>query len=82
MTKNLQTTIKATLKITQYHNKTSKPKKLTKNGFKKPFKNTISLAYRNFFHTSISRSLANSGMNKKPLSFRSPLHFCSAPKPL
>ena len=30
MTKNLQTTIKATLKITQNHDKTFKPKKITK----------------------------------------------------
>ena len=28
-----------------------------------------------FFHTSISRSLENSDMNKKPLSFRLTLHF-------
>ena len=28
-----------------------------------------------FFHTSISRSLENSDMNKKPLSVRSTLHF-------
>ena len=33
MTKNLQTTIKATLKNTQYHNKTSKPKKINKKRF-------------------------------------------------
>ena len=30
---------------------------------------------RIFFHTSFSRSLENSDMNKKPLSFRSTLHF-------
>ena len=42
----------------------------------------ISLAHRKFFHTSISRSLKNSGMNKKPLSFRSALHFRSATKSL
>ena len=35
----------------------------------------ISLAYRIFFHTSISRSLENSDINNKPLSFRSTLHF-------
>ena len=35
----------------------------------------ISLAQRKFFHTSISRSLENSDMNKKPLSFRFVLQF-------
>ena len=30
---------------------------------------------QNFFHTSISRSLENSDMNKNPLFFRSTLHF-------
>ena len=82
MTKNLQTTIKATLKITQYHNKTSKEKNKQKNSFKKPHVNTKFRSLKEIFlHTSISRSLENSGINKKPLSFCSPLHFCSAPKP-
>ena len=54
-------------------------KKLLKNAAREQ---KISLAYRIFFHTLISRSLENSGMNKIPLSFRSTLHFCSAPKPL
>ena len=49
MTKNLQTTIKATLKITQYLNETSKPKKLTKNGFKKPQVNTKFRSLTEFF---------------------------------
>ena len=52
MTKNLPTTIKATLKITQYHNKTSKPKKLTKkNGFKKPHVNTKFRSLTEIFFT-------------------------------
>ena len=34
MTKTLQTTIKTTLKITHYHNKTSKPKKIQKTVLK------------------------------------------------
>ena len=52
MTKNLQTTIKETLKITQYQNKTSKPKKFKKNGFKKPHVNTKFRSLTEiFFHT-------------------------------
>ena len=52
MTKNLQTTSKATLKITQYHNKTSKPKNLPKNGFKKPNVNTKFCSLTEIFFTS------------------------------
>ena len=45
MIKNLRTTIKTTLSITQYHNQTSKLKNNKKNGFKKPHVNKkISLA--------------------------------------
>ena len=51
MTKNLQTIIKATLKITQFHNKTSKPRKLTKNGFKKPHVNTKFRSLTEIFFT-------------------------------
>ena len=40
-----------------------------------PHVNKVPLAYSIFFHTSISRSLENSDMNKKPLSSRSTVHF-------
>ena len=52
MTKNLRTTIKTTLSITQYHNQTSKPKKNNKkNGFKKPHVNKKFRSLRENFFT-------------------------------
>ena len=77
MTKNLQTTIKATLKITQYHNTTAKPKKLTKNGFIKPHVNTKFRSLTEIFFTpQFLGSLENSGMKKNTLfSLPSSLFF-------
>ena len=64
--RNLQTIIKTTLKIIQYHNQTTK-QKITKKRFQKAAcEHKISFGYRSF-HTSVSRSFENSGMNKKPL---------------
>ena len=51
MTRNLQTTIKKTLKIMQYHNKTSKPKINKKNGCKKPHTNTKFRSLTEIFFT-------------------------------
>ena len=51
MTRNLRTTIKTTLSITQYHNQTSKSKKLTKNGFKKSHVNTKFRSLTEIFFT-------------------------------
>ena len=81
MTRNLQTTVKTTPKTVRYHNQTVKPKNKQKRFYKAAREYKIFLAYRNSFHTSNSRSLKNSGMNKKH-SFRSTLQFCLGPKPL
>ena len=45
------TKIKATIKITQYHNKTSKQKKNKKRGFKKPHVNTKFRSLTEIFFT-------------------------------
>ena len=57
----LQTTI---LKILKYHNQISKPKESRKNCFKKPNVNKTFARLLNFFHTSGSGSLENSGIKK------------------
>ena len=72
ITRNLQTTVKTTLKLIL----SNKPIN------KKPQMNKIFRTLTNFFRISISRALENSGTNKKTLSFRSTLQLCSAPNPL
>ena len=51
MTRNVRTTIKTTLGITQYHNQTSKPKNNKKNCFKKPHVNTKFRSLTEIFFT-------------------------------